>query len=494
MKPTITARDLVYRGAYRLSSPMGNAAGLTYCPPRGTWFTVGVRQERFRVLEFQMPDDARFTPTPLDPSTPLDTAPQAILVHDHGTALADVIDPEQNDVFSVMWDEVNECLLVSFGDYYSEPTTNDCVIGVDVSTTPPTVLGPWRFGEHQTEFSQRWGYSQLAPAPRGLERFGIAYVATGKDNNTFQEGSWGPGLLAVTNFDPASLDPWSMIEAKQLMFWPSEKIPVTLDTGKVKSGYLSSYMGREYPHWIIAGNTGNALGGTPEWADVPYGVAELRDGWTVGDDAGYVVAIEEPALQGVIFFGNVSVGAAWYGSPVEFADDHTPDPTSPTGYRSWSGIDHPASDRYITSPVFPADGQNPKGYVFSRQGGGKGNRVELTVHGLWIYAVCDLQMTTLGAYEPREELTALNVDYTAFHILASPLPIPGVTPIAPLLQYEDRLNASPTIEVAYLPNVTGVHYRRGDDTRPGRIYVRMSSNLGVEVDAVNVFDTIPGGA
>jgi len=489
MKPTITARDLQYRGAYRLSTPLGNTAGLTFSPARGTWFTVGVRQKRFPLFEFTMPDDASWLPAPADPLIPLATAPAAVLVKNWGTFLADVIDPSQNDVFNVTWDEDSECLLVSYGDFYGEPATNDCLLGVDVACDPPAIRGPWCFGQGNTEFTQRWGYSQIAPAPRTFDHFGVRFLATGKDNSTFQSGSWGPGLLAITDVDPA-LPAHTILHAQQLMFWPAIKRPVTLDTGKVKSGFLTSAMQRSHPFWIIGGNTGATLGGAPEWRDVPYGVAQLEDGWSNGDDPGYFVAVDEPTCQGVIFFGNTSFGASWYGSPIEFADEHTPDPNSPTTWRSWSGITHPQTDRVLHSPIFPPDAGNPKGYVFDHQGGGKGNRCELVTHAIWIYALCDLQLALIDAYEPRPGLTAMNVDCTAFHVLASPLPLPNVRPITPALQYEHRVNAGPTSEVSYIPRVTGAYYRRGDSDRAGRIYVRMSSALGVETDAVNVFDIV----
>jgi hypothetical protein len=494
MKPTLTARDLVYRGAYRLGNKdgLGNTAGLTYAASRGTWFTVGVRQKQFALLEFAMPDDATCLPGPVEPSTPLAGAPAAALVKRWGTFLADTIDATQNDVFNIAWDEDSDCLFVSYGDTYGDPLTNDCLVAIDLEQNPPRVLGPWRFGDLGSEYSQRWGYSQCVRAPRSLERFGIHYLASGKDNNTFQAGSWGPGLLGVDPIDPYTTPPHDVLEARQLMFWPSKKVPVTLDTGKVKTGYLTSDMLREHPHWIIAGNSGYTLGGAPEWKDVPYGIAALEAaGWSNGDDAGYFVAVDEPTRQGVLFFGNVTFGAEWYGTPIEFADEHTPDASSPTTWRSWSGIDHPKTDRYLRSPIFGPDADNPKAYVFARQGGGKGNRNELKVHGVWVYAFCDLQLAALGAYEPREGLTSMNVDYTAFHVLASPLALPHVRPITPDLQYESRVNASPTTEVAYIPRVTGAHYRPSEDGRCGRIYVRMSSVLGVETDAVNVWDVQP---
>jgi hypothetical protein len=256
---------------------------------------------------------------------------------------------------------------------------------------------------------------------------------------------------------------------------------VKLDTGKVKSALLSSQMLRRDPIYVISGNSTNFLGGPPEWRDVPYGRATVQSGWANGDDAGHFVAIDEADVRGVAFFGSYTVGSEWYGPPVEFADDRTPDSKSPTGFRSWA---------LLPSPVFPPDPQtNPKGYVYDHQGGGKGNRQEALVPAAWFYTIDDIVSAATGNYHPRRGLTPLNVDAASFAVLATPFTTPDLHQAFPGLQYDDQTNPYSREAPSHIVKVTGAYFRpTGVAGVARRLYVRMNSNLGAGTDVVNVFD------
>jgi hypothetical protein len=485
----LSVDHLQYRGAFVLpaADDIGKGAGLAYAPSRGTWFVVDRRAFNFGILEIHMPDDAAARGGAHQPAAAQASAPRATLVRRWGTVLASPaggpIDPKQDDVFGAYWDDATQRLYVSYADFYGEPATNDCLVALDFKVNPPAVRGPWRFGHGKTEFSQRWGFSQFVRAPKTIADAAgsqLTFLASGRRNNTFQSGSWGPGLL-VASEPAADTAPHAIVDARQVMFWPSIKTKVTLDSGKVKTAFMTSAMLRRDPISIISGNSTNFLGGPPEWRDVPYGRATLQNGWANGDDAGHFVAVDEKDVQGVAFFGSYTVGAEWYGPPLEFADDRTADQKSPTGFRSWA---------LVRSTVFPPDPQmNPGGYVYDHQGGGKGNRQEALVPAAWFYTMSDLVAALTGKYKPRQGLTALNVDAASFAVLATPFAAPDLHPAFRGLQYDDRTNAYSHDAPSHIIKVTGAYFRpTGVAGVARRLYVRTNSNLGAGTDVVNVFD------
>jgi hypothetical protein len=493
----ISIDRLVYRGAYRLPAAknIGKGAALAYAPSRGTWFVLDSRLFDFDLLEIHMPDDRDYPGGAQNPTMSQASAPAATLVQDWGprlsTAVGGPIDPAQNDVFGAYWDDQTSRLYVSYADFYGDPTTNDCLVAIDFSVASPKIYGPWRFGHGTTEFSQRWGFSQFVRAPKSLTEqaaSGLRFLATGHDNNTFQQGSWGPGLMLVG--EPSTTTaPRSMLDAQQVMFWPAVKATVTLDTGKVKNALLSSNMLRRDPMIVISGPATNYLGGGPEWSDVPYGRGTLANGWANGDDAGHFVAIDEGDVKGLVYFGTYTVGAQWYGNPQELADDQTVDSTSPTGFKSWGGIDSPKSRYRLKSQVFPADANNPKGYVYDHQGGGKGNRQECIVPAAWFYSFDNVIAAMKGTYRPRAGLTGVNVDPSSFTVLATPFTSPDLHPAFRNLQYDDGLNPYTASLPSHIIKVKGAYFRpTGVAGVARRIYVRMSSNLASGNDVVNVFD------
>jgi hypothetical protein len=487
---------MVYRGAFVLpaSDNIGKGAALAYAPSRGTWFVLDSRLFDFALLEINMPDDAAYPGGPQAPALDQKTAPVAKLVRNWGNGLSTnfggPIDPTQNDVFGAYWDDATDRLYVSFGDFYGEPATNDAVVAIDFASGAPVIAGPWRFGQGTTEFSQRWGFSQFVPAPKSItdKMPSMKFLASGHDNSTFQQGSWGPGLMVVA--DPGNAPAGSIVQAQQVMFWPAIKFPVTLDTGKVKNGFLTSNMLRRDPTYIISGNSSDYLGSTPLWSDVPYGRATLQGGWANGDDAGHFVAIDEADIKGFVYFGTYTVGAQWYGSPIQFADDHDADATSPTGVKSWSGIDVAGSQTVFQSPVFPPDPvTNPHGYVYDHQGGGKGNRQEAVVPAAWFYSTADVIAAMKGTYKPRAGLTAINVDARSFSVLATPFKTPNLHPAFPNLQYDNTTNPYTAEMPSHILKVSAAYFRpTGVPGIARRIYVRMSSALGAGYDVVNVFD------
>jgi hypothetical protein len=492
----VTAKQMVYRGAFVLpaTNNIGKGAALAYAPSRGTWFVLDSRLFDFALLEINMPDDAAYPGGPQAPTLDQKTAPVAKLVQSWGTGLSTTyggpIDPAQNDVFGAYWDDATSRLYVSFGDYYGDPATNDCVVAIDFTSGAPVIAGPWRFGQATTEFSQRWGFSQFVRAPKSItaKMPTMKWLASGHDNSTFQQGSWGPGLMVVA--DPGTAPSGSIVQAQQVMFWPAIKFPVTLDTGKVKTGFMTSNMLRRDTTYIISGNSSDYLGGTPLWADVPYGRATLKNGWANGDDAGHFVAIDEVDIKGFVYFGTYTVGTQWYGSPIQFADDHEVDTTSPTGFKSWAGIDVPGSQTVFHSPVFPPDPvTNPEGYVYDHQGGGKGNRQEATVPAAWFYSMADVIAAMKGTYKPRAGLTTINVDAHSFSVLATPFTTPNLLPAFPNLQYDNGMNPYTVEMPSHVLKVSGAYFRpTGVPGVARRIYVRMSSSLGAGYDVVNVFD------
>jgi hypothetical protein len=495
---TISVNQLAYRGVFRLKGlgKMGAGVGLAYAPSRGTWFVLNGRRLNFSVLEIHLPDDPGFPGGPRPPAKLQAKAPAARMVQNWGPRLSVTnggpLDPKHQDVYGAYWDDVTSRLYVSFGDYYGGAATNDCVLAIDFSVAPPALLGPWRFGHGATEFTQHWGYSQFVRAPASITKAAptFQFLAAGHDGNTFQTGSWGPGLIAVA--DPADRKPRTILQAQQAMFWPSVTFSVTFDTGRVKPAIMSSNMLRRDPMFMISGNTSSYLGGAPQWRDVPYGRAPMPGGWANSDDAGHFVAIDEDDVKGLIYFGSYAVGTEWYGNPNEFADDYDVDPTSPTGFKSWAGIDAPGTQAYFQSPIFPLDPRsNPKGYVYDHQGGTKGNKQEGVVPAAWFYSMTDVIKALHGAYEPRDGLSPINVDPRSFAVLASPFAVPDLHPAFPTLQYDDHVNAY-TSSAPRIVRVLGAYFRpTGQRGVERRLYVRMPSNIGGSAtDVVNVFDLI----
>jgi hypothetical protein len=512
---TIGISNLVYRGCYQLTSSLGRGAALAYAPARGTWFVVSNRNLNFDLKEVHLPDDAAYPGGPVDPIPDQTVCPSARLVQDWGTALSTTdptvgpIDPTQDEVGGAYWDDVTSRLYVSFGDFYGATSTTDSLVSIDVSGATPRVLGPWSLGSGRTPFVQHWSWSQFFKAPPTLTNQPAAgrkqFIAAGKDTNTFQDGSWGPGQM-LCEAPTDSTPPHSILPCQQLMFWASHKIRVTLDDGDFKNAILTSDMLRRDPLSIIVGHSPQTLGGAPLWCDVPYGrsigtpasgnAAFQYFGWGNEDDSGHWACIDESDLKGCISFGNYTVGTQWYGNPRQFADDTTPyagengcPSSSPTGFRSFAGImPSPPSQVYFRSSYFPADPiLNPKDYVYSHRGGGKGNRAEHYVPAAWFYSLDDLVAGLNGTYTPRPGLANVNIDFTSFAVLAAQFAVPDMQQTVVNYQYQD-VQTPYQSETANVMVVDGAYFRPSGVSGVGRrLYVRVTSRNSA-VDLVNVFD------
>jgi hypothetical protein len=513
---TIGVSNLIYRGCYRLNASLGRGSSLAFAPSRGTWFVISNRELNYDVQEIHLPDDPAFPGGPIAPVPDQSACPAGTLVKDWGTVLSTTdpthgpIDPTQNDVGGAYWDDDARRLYVSFGDFYGTPTTSDSLVSIDVSGATARVLGPWSLGNGRTAFVQDWSWSQFFKAPPTVGNHPAAgrkqFIASGKDSNTFQSGSWGPGQLlceAPSDTTPAH----TVLTCQQLMFWPIKKTRLTLDDGETKNAITSSDMLRRDQLSAIVGHSPQTLGGPPEWCDMPYGRAIFTSasgnptypyvGWGNADDAGHWVCVDESDLKGCIAFGLYTVGTMWYGNPREFADDITPytseagcPTTSPTRFRSFAGISPaPPSQRYFRSEYFPADPVlNPSGYVYSHRGGGKGNRAEQYVPAAWFYSLDDMVASLTGTYTPRAGLSGVNVDFKSFAVLAAQFSIPDLQPFFGNYQYQDTQTPYQS-ETANVMTVDGAYFRpTGVPGVARRIYVRQSSRVSSAIDLVNVFD------
>lgn len=335
----IQPSDLRFDGAYRLTNDsLGSArGGLAYRPSTNTYFTIGNETAGSPLLEIRLPTAA--------PSTSTSTAPQATLVKNWGTTLwsGHVVFSSAGDKINSLWyDTTKNLLWVSFGDFYSVPTTANDLLAVDVSVDPPIVYGPWT-----NSIYMRRAWSQCLEAPASLQAItNKRFVCSGDKGSTGQSDSWGPNMIALQE-PTLSAATHTAFPAQELMFWG-------MVTDSINTPFGVSHLTRSnYPRsstwtWI------EAFGSSSSYQGSPYYEIPISNLWNRMDYQGMFVWVDESDVKGILFFGQECQGAGWYGAPDEVSNTTK-------------------SSQLIPSIKFPSYGN---GYAQSHQGGSRGTHCE----------------------------------------------------------------------------------------------------------------------
>lgn len=295
-KRLLTARDFTYLGAFAMPE---QACGWTTA-----WSTTGLAVRRVNghlrffagvhvysgglVYEVDYPGTGT---TPATWPTATVTEQWCDIYQGHKRTGAD---PEplgdDNQSVGLMFDEHDQRLYWSFGQFYNGDHSNDNVLGYTSFDGAPTAHGPWSATVHSQKVR---GGTLLIPrsfadAYLGGRRLGIGF---GGYYNIVGDGSMGPALFAV---DPPAGD--------QLLD------PLTLMDHPAGVSNASRWTVRPANYWIDG----------IDWAVSPTdGVGRWAPGDTVN---GAAVWIDEPDLHGLLVAAQMQTGRIWYAGGGLHAD------------------------------------------------------------------------------------------------------------------------------------------------------------------------------
>lgn len=300
----LSTADFTFLGAATANINQGFLSGFAYRPETNTFFTIGGAGSR--------PYDLIEMSVPVGPGN-------STLVKDWGD-----IDPNNAlqssgsliSMQGLWWDDANQRLWISWGSYYNATHANSpCLAYLTLDTGAPVIHGPWYVSPTVGSDNVR---GSIVPAPPELTAItGQPFMSLPGMGSTAQDESWGEQLVSLA--DPSSLPVGGTSSAEQLINWPELSRQVV----NPNDGTTFNYHYSNFPR--MAGDSvitikGNDNVSPPTTLSYQTNVYINGTTMTEGDGLYQGVWIDTPQLTGLVYFGRLSLGYAWYGNPNAHAD------------------------------------------------------------------------------------------------------------------------------------------------------------------------------
>jgi hypothetical protein len=292
----LSAVDFQYLGATKTTVGTGFEFGLAYRPETNTFFTIGnAGRAPYDLLELSVPTGGGKATLvknwgPIDPTGRLNVP--GVMVRMEG----------------LNWDDGK--LWVSWGSYYNADHSNDeCLAYVTFGGGTLHLHGPWGVPGSVGSDNLR---GLIATAPAELTAItGQPFISFVGKANTDQDASWGPNLVSFAN--PAQSPVKGQTTAEELTHWPMlDQRFIDPVSGRTINNYHSAF-----PR--LAGDkveriSGNENVNPPLKLTYQNNVLTPEHTYIAGDGVYAGAWIKEGALDGLVYFGRVSLGSSWYGN------------------------------------------------------------------------------------------------------------------------------------------------------------------------------------
>lgn len=320
----LSAANFTYLGTAKLPvNQTGYESGLAYRPSTDTFFTIGNSgRAPFELEEIKIPA----------------AGGKATLVKDWGP-----IDPPTNPLDAngsllsmkgLSWDAASNRLWVSWGSYYNADHSNDeCLAYVTFGGGTLHLHGPWGVPDSVGSDNVRGG---IALAPAELQAItGQQFISFAGTGSTDQDESWGPSLTSFAS--PAALRAGSQTPAEELTHWPmlNTKYPNPNGGGNWVDWYSAFPRQPGDSVTVIKGNTDV---NPPTQLSYQLNALKVNSTFSEGDGVYAGAWIQEPGIDGLVYFGRESEGYSWYGN----YDSHNDESLQGARYKNdFESLEHP---------------------------------------------------------------------------------------------------------------------------------------------------------
>lgn len=209
---------------------------------------------------------------------------------------SDPAQPNANWTEGLLWDETNQRLLWSYGNWYAAQHVNNPVLGATKlgADGSVTVQGPWRTS---SESQQTRSFAVFLSPAVSAAMGGAALGLGGKMQSINASASWGPSLHVINS---ASGDPATPITARALISHPIS--PTTRRTPRAAD------------YRVISNGDGtvDTAGTEPPVDGVGF--------WTELDETTGAVFVHtgSDARSALVYSGSQASGLIWYGPDGEY--------------------------------------------------------------------------------------------------------------------------------------------------------------------------------